>query len=326
MKISNLYQFIQTHDNFVLTTHENPDGDGLGSMVALKYFLLSLGKQARILVTPSIGGSRDWFSEESVIEVYCPEEHDKFLGQAKCWILVDASDPRRLGALYPVFQSSLAVKACIDHHLKEAPQGFDFEFTDPRASASAQLIFRLIKQEYKGPWKHIAPALYLGIVADTGNFRFSNATPEIHQIASFLIEQGAEPPKTYQYLYHRDSHFKIKLWSRVLQKMDLLYQDRVAIIDVELEDFKMTQSGYEDLDELVQQPMRIPTVEVSVLLIELEEGTTKISLRSREKVDVHKICQMYNGGGHRLAAGAKVQMTIKQLRRDLSETIFSQLN
>ena len=326
MKIPDLHQFLQSQDDFVLTTHENPDGDGLGSMIALGHYLRSLGKKVSLVVTPNLGSAEGWLGQVSAVEVYRHEMHTDVFNQAKCWILIDASDPRRLGALYPIFQSSRAVKACIDHHLKEAPQGFDREFTDPEASASAQLIFRLLKQEYQGSWELIAPALYLGIVADTGNFRFSNATPEIHQIAAFLIEQGAQPPQTFQALYHQDSFAKIQLWSRLLQSMQLLDQDRLAMIEVQSEDFKITQSCYEDLDELVQQPMRIPTVEVSALLTDLGDGWTKISLRSRERVDVHKVCQIFNGGGHRLASGAKVQRPLDQIRRDLTSAIAAQLN
>ena len=232
MKIPDLHQFLQSQDDFVLTTHENPDGDGLGSMIALGHYLRSLGKKVSLVVTPNLGSAEGWLGQGSAVEVYRHEMHTDVFNQAKCWILIDASDPRRLGTLYPIFQSSRAVKACIDHHLKEAPQGFDREFTDPEASASAQLIFRLLKQEYQGSWELIAPALYLGIVADTGNFRFSNATPEIHQIAAFLIEQGAQPPQTFQALYHQDSFAKIQLWSRLLQGMQLLDKDRLAMIEV----------------------------------------------------------------------------------------------
>lgn len=108
--------------------------------------------------------------------------------------------------------------------------------------------------------------------------------------------------------------------------MQLLDRDRLAMIEVQSEDFKITQSCYEDLDELVQQPMRIPTVEVSALLTDLGDGWTKISLRSRERVDVHKVCQIFNGGGHRLASGAKVQRPLDQIRRDLTSAIATQLN
>ncbi|MFM8987916.1 MAG: DHH family phosphoesterase [Holophagaceae bacterium] len=326
MKISDLHQFLLSNDNFILTTHENPDGDGLGSMIALGHYLRSLGKKVRLVVTPSLGNAHSWIGQDNAVEVYRPEVHAEVFNGAKCWIVIDASDPKRLGALYPIFQSSQAIKACIDHHLKEAPQGFDQEFTDPQASASAQLVFRLLQQEYHGSWELIAPALYTGIVADTGNFRFSNATPEVHEMAAFLIQEGAQPPQTYQALYHQDSLPKVKLWARLLQSMQLLDQDRLAIIEVRPEDFKITNSCYEDLDELVQQPMRIPSVEVSALLTDLGDGWTKISLRSRERIDVHAICQSFNGGGHRLASGAKIKKPLDEIRRDITSDIATQLN
>ena len=326
MKTTELHQLLQSNDRFVLTTHENPDGDGLGSMLALGYYLQSLGKKTTLIVTPNLGTIANWEGPKRTLEIFNPKVHTEVFNQAQCWILIDASDPKRLGPIYPIFQSSRATKVCIDHHLKDTPQGFDHEYTDPGASASAQLIYRFLKPIYSGSWELIAPALYLGIVADTGNFRFSNATPEIHEIASFLIAQGAQPPETYQALYHQDSFAKLQLWSRLLQRLQLFEENRLALIEVGPKDFSATQSRYEDLDELVQQPMRIPSVEVSALLTDLGEGWTKISLRSRKRVDVHHICQRFEGGGHRLAAGAKLKSPLNQVRADLISAVSAQLN
>src|SRR5262249_4552055 len=156
---------------------------------------------------------------EGIIEGFDPTgRHDGLATWPDAWLVIDASEPHRLGPMHGLFEGTKAVRACLDHHLKDAPQGFDAEFTDSTASASAELGFDLASPRLPAPWP--APtvgALYAGMVADTGNFRFSNATPKLHRAAAELIERGAEPARTFQGLYHTDTPQKVKLWGRAME-------------------------------------------------------------------------------------------------------------
>lgn len=302
-----LQKFIEDHDRFILTTHENPDGDGVGSMLALGSLLKQLNKKFSIVVTPKLTPSLQQYDSEHWITPFSEATKELLTDESATWILIDASNLSRLGPIQPMFGSMGSIKACIDHHLTETPIGFDHTFTDSSASASAEIIYRLWERMLPGAWTRLAVrSLYLGLVADTGNFRFSNATPSVHRMAGHLIEQGASAPETYQSLYMQDSPSRVKLWSRVLGRLSLQADDRIAVLEVFQEDFASTGSSYDDVDELVQQPMRIPSVEVTLLVVQIDELNKKISLRSREHVDVNKICLEFGGGGHRLAAGAKL--------------------
>ena len=319
--------FIDAHQRFLLTTHENPDGDGIGASIGLAAYLRSLGKEARMVVTPAIPENLRWLDEAGLAEAYEPEgRHKDLAAWPDVWLVTDASEPHRLGPLHAAFESTKATRACLDHHLKDAPKGFDEEFTDATASASAELVHDLVAPRMAKPWPApMVRALYAGIVADTGNFRFSNATPKLHRAAAELIELGAEPARTFQGLYHTDTPQKVKLWGRAMENLRLAEKDRVAFVTVSLADLAACGANHEDLDELVQQPMRLKGVEVSVLLYEAADGRIKLSLRSRERVDVNAVCRRFGGGGHRLASGAKLPGPMDVAQAEVESALTQQL-
>lgn len=319
--------FIDAHQRFLLTTHENPDGDGLGASIGLAAYLRSLGKEARMVVAPAIPENLRWLDEAGLAEPYEPDgRHQDLAAWPDVWLVTDASEPHRLGPMHAAFESTRAVRACLDHHLKDAPKGFDQEFTDPAASASAELVFDLVAPRLAKPWPApLVRALYAGMVADTGNFRFSNATPKLHRAAAELIEAGAEPARTFQGLYHTDTPQKVKLWGRAMEGLKLVERDRVALVTVSLADLAACGATHEDLDELVQQPMRLKGVEVSALLYEAADGRIKLSLRSRERVDVNAVCRLFGGGGHRLASGAKLPGPLAGALRTVETALCDQV-
>lgn len=319
--------FIDQHQRFLLTTHENPDGDGIGASIGLAAYLRSKGKEARIVVAPELPESLRWLDEAGLAEAYDPEgKHKDLAAWPDVWLVTDASEPHRLGPLHGAFETTKAVKACLDHHLKDAPKGFDAEFTDPSASASAELVYDLVAPRLAKPWPlELVRGLYAGMVADTGNFRFSNATPRLHQAAAELIAEGAEPARTYQNLYLTDTPQKMKLWGRALEGLRLLAQGRVAMVTVSLADLAACSAVHEDLDELVQQPMRLKGVEVGALLYEAADGRIKLSLRSKERVDVNAVCRRFGGGGHRLASGAKLDGPLDAALREVEAALADQV-
>lgn len=300
--------FLDEHRRILLTSHENPDGDGIGAALGLAHYLKAKGKDVRIVLHPHVPDNLTWLDPEGWIEAYEPQgRHADLAAWPDAWILIDASEPHRMGAVHAAFEATTAVRCCLDHHLKDAPKGFDQEFTDPTASASGQLVFKMAAPRLGQPLPMaMANALYVSLVADTGNFRFSNATAEVHEIAAQLIAQGVEPARTYQNLYHQERPAKFRILARALEGMRLLAGDRAAVMLVTKDDLEACGAVQDDLDELVQQPLRLAGVEVSGLLYENDEGRIKLSLRSRERVNVHAVCRAFGGGGHFLASGAKL--------------------
>jgi phosphoesterase RecJ-like protein len=325
--LSRFADFLDHQGRILLTTHENPDGDGTGAMLGLAHYLQARGKQVRIVVTPGIPAFLAFMDPQGWVEAFDPQgAHRDLAGWPDAWVLVDASEPRRMGALMPLFEASKAAKVCLDHHLKDAPQGFDAEFTDPSASASAELVFDLAVLGMPRPLPApMAEALYAGLVDDTGNFRFSNATAKAHRMAADLIEQGVAPARVYQALYHQGRPEKLLISGRAFSGMALLDGGRYARLSVTREDYAACGAGHDDLEGLVNRPLELRGVEVACLLHELEDGRIKASLRSRERADVNAVCRRFGGGGHRLASGAKLDGPMAKAQNDMDAAVLAQL-
>jgi phosphoesterase RecJ-like protein len=325
--LSRFAEFLERRSRILLTTHENPDGDGIGAMVGLAHYLRGRGKQVRIVACPGLPASLRFMDPEGWVEAFDPAgAHLDLPSWPDTWVLVDASEVRRLGPLTAQFEASGAAKVCLDHHLKEAPKGFDQEFTDSTASASAELVFDLAVLSMPRPLPApMAEALYTGLVDDTGNFRFSNATAKAHRMAADLIEQGVEPDRIYQALYHQGRPEKLKIFGRAFSAMDLLEDGRYARLTVTREDYAACGAEHDDLDGLVNRPLELRGVEVSCLLHELDDGRFKASLRSRGRVDVNAICRRFGGGGHRLASGAKLDGPTAKAQTEMDAAVLAQL-
>jgi len=326
--LDRLQSFLDQHSRILLTTHENPDGDGIGACLGLAHYLRFLGKEPRIVVSPSVPGNLRWLDTEGWIEMFDPAGvHADLTAWPEAWLLVDASEPHRLGMMYPVFESTKAPRACLDHHLKEAPRGFEYEFTDPKATASGELVYDLAAPRMGLPLPMpMAEAIYAALISDTGNFRFSNSTGKVHRMAADLIGQGVQPARSYQRIYLQDTPSKVKLWGRALERMGLLGDGAFGLMVLSLEDMRICGATHDDLDELVQEPTRLASVEVAGLLYELPDGRVKLSLRSKEAVDVNAVCKLFGGGGHRLASGAKLDgpMPVAQVR--VEAAVLAQLD
>jgi phosphoesterase RecJ-like protein len=300
--------FLDRQAKVLLTTHENPDGDGVGAAIGLASYLKSAGQETRIVVTPSLPENLRFLDPEGWIEAFEPDGiHQDLAAWPDAWLLIDASEPHRMGALFAAFEATKADRACLDHHLKDAPEGFDHEFTDPTASASTELVYDLVRPRISGDLPPVmAQALYAGLVSDTGNFRHSNSTPKVHLAAADLIAQGVHPARTFNALYQTATPAKLKLFGRAMGGLQLRDGGRFAYVSVTGLDLLECGATHEDLDDLVEEPRKLRGVEVAALFSEAADGRAKVSLRSRERVDVNAVCRQFGGGGHRLASGAKV--------------------
>lgn len=306
--LERLASFLDASTRVLLCSHENPDGDGLGAALGLAHYLKGRGKQVRIVAFPGVPPELQWMDADGWIEPFDPSgRHADLALWPDGWLLVDASEPQRLGALLPVFEASSARKACLDHHLKDAPAGFDEEFTDPGASASSELVYDLVTPRMPRPLPlAMAEALYAGVVSDTGNFQFSNSTAKVHRLAADLLDQGVLPARVYQRLYWQERPEKLRLFGRAFEGLEVRDQGRYARLTVTLADLQACGATHDDLDRLVNKPLELRGVEVSALLYETKDGRIKVGLRSRERVNVNAVARVFGGGGHKLASGAKL--------------------
>lgn len=327
MMLDRFAAYLEGHARVLLTTHENPDGDGVGAAIALAAHLKMAGKEARIVVTPALPENLRFLDPQGWVEAHEPGgAHRELAAWPDAWLLIDASEPHRMGPLFVAFETTRADRACLDHHLKDAPQGFDAEFTDASASASAELVYDLVRPRLEGSFPPVmAQALYAGLVSDTGNFRHSNSTPKVHQAAADLIAQGIHPARTFNALYQTATPAKLRLFGRAMGGLQLKAGGRFAYVSVTAADLAACGATHEDLDELVEEPRKLKGVEVAALFSEAADGRAKVSLRSRERVDVNAVCRQFGGGGHRLASGAKASQPLGTFIAQVEAAVLEQI-
>jgi phosphoesterase RecJ-like protein len=298
-----LKPIIDANQRFVITSHVRPDADALGSELGLAAVLDSLGKQVRIInpsATPKHlqfldpAGRVKKIGEEASVESACDTD---------VHFIVDTSARGQLDNVCKVLDRTPARKIVIDHHVCGDDLGAT-EFRDVSASATGVLITELAEFLGVPLQADAAMQLYAAIATDTGWFRFPNTDSRTLQTASRLVDCGVRPHLLFRELYERSSLARLKLMSRVLDRVTLVADGRLAHTFVLLRDFKETASHPADTEDLVNEGLKIEGVECAFILVEQPGGQVKASLRSRGKVDVAAITRGFGGGGHVQAAGA----------------------
>ncbi len=301
---------------FLITTHVRPDGDAIGSQLALGLFLQKLGKQVAMINTDPLPANLDWLPGVEAIEVFDGGlgQHE-YIGGADVIVVVDTNTLDRLGKKMarPV-KNSGAVKILIDHHT-EPETWFDRTFVRDTASSTGELIHELITAYDPARIDEaIATALYAAILTDTGSFRYSSVTPAVHRIVADLLERGSmAPDAVYAALYETRSPHWVRLLALVLETLTLRYEGLLSYLVVSRRVLEETGATNEDTEGLVSYGLAIEGVQVALIFTETPRGT-KVSFRSKGDVYVHEWARAFGGGGHRNASGA-------YLKRPLDEVI-----
>lgn len=296
---------ILQHRRFVITTHVNPDGDGLGSELAFAYFLRKLGKEAVIINHSKTPENYEFLDPNKKIMQFVPErDQDKIL-QSEVIIIVDTNQPDRLRSMEPFVQQSKAIKIIIDHHL-DANNFAQHYLIDEDATSTGEIVYRLLNAiEPKLIDKEIASALYTAIMTDTGSFRYPRTDPEIHTITARLLECEADPTEIFANVYESWSLGRTRLLGKALSSMQTAYDGRLAYIVCTHEMFKETGTSEVETDNFTTYPMSVRGIVVGILINELHNGT-KISFRSKGEIPINKLANEFGGGGHKNAAGARL--------------------
>ncbi len=288
--------------SIIILPHENPDGDALGSAMALYLFLKKKGKNVVVGCRDRVPHFLDFIPYvDEIIRIPNGKFYD--IG-----IVVDSAGFHRTGA-----EVKVAKRVRIDHHVGGEFNG-RYDYIDPRAPATASLVYELILAwDEEAMDEEIATCLYVGLATDTGFFRYSNTNEFTFELAKRLVRYGADPNYVYRMFSERESVNKMKLISKVLETLTLYEDGLVAGVTIYDRFFKETGTDYTDSEGLVNYPRSIEGVKVAFALIEKpREGVWKVSLRSKEAVDVSKIAERLGGGGHKYASGCK----IKAISRD----------
>lgn len=295
--------FVQRHRSFLLTTHVRPDGDGLGSMLALANTLEALGKRVHMAVASVIPARYAFLDPPGRVKrFYLPG--DEFRA-AEAVIVLDTGTWNQLGDLGTLLREMPESRAVIDHHLTQDDLGAT-RFVDVSAEATGRLVHEAVTA-LGGPLTvEAAHCLFVAVAMDTGWFRHSNTTPATFALAAKLVEAGAKPTAAYEMLFEQSSPGKLRLTGLVLGRLQVCHDGKICHTEIHKDDYAATGAWPQDSEDLINYTRSVTGVEVGLFFMEQPAGGVKVSFRSRHRVDVAKVAEQFGGGGHRLASGAIV--------------------
>jgi phosphoesterase RecJ-like protein len=304
-----LIRLILREKRFLIATHINPEGDALGSSLALSMALEALGKETVVYDRDGVPDLYRFLpGHERLTDALNPQA----VGGMPL-LLLDCNEPDRAG----LDNVQVSCAAVIDHHETERDFG-DIRWIEPKAAATGLMVFHLIKSLGVRITSEMATNLYTALAIDTGTFRYSSVTSDVLRAAAELVDAGANPSAISDGLYETWSRKRFRLLTEVLNTLEIT--DRTAIIVASREMFAKTGTSGEDTENFANFPRMMRDIAVSAFFRETGDGW-KISLRSRGDVNVARVAARFNGGGHRNAAGYSVRTDLKTAKESLIKAV-----
>jgi phosphoesterase RecJ-like protein len=298
-----LRDIFRRNDRFILTSHVRPDADAIGSELGLAALLDRMGKRVRIVNPSGMGDHLEFLDPNRRVLKFGQDSDGAAIEDADVHVILDTSAWVQLGDLAKVIRRTPATKVVIDHHVSSDDLGA-IEFKDTTAEATGTLVVRLADALGLELPPEAATPLFAAIATDTGWFRFPSTTGDTLRIAARLMDLGVEPHYVFQQLYERRSPARLRLAGRILGRIDLSCNGRLAYTSVSLDDFKETGARPVDTEDLVNECLMIDGTRAAFIAIEQPNRTVKVSFRSRSNLDVASVAERFGGGGHKQAAGA----------------------
>jgi bifunctional oligoribonuclease and PAP phosphatase NrnA len=316
------HQFVAKHQRLLLTTHINPDGDGLGSEIALGLWLRRLGRDVRILNDSPVPAAFTFLARHLPIEHFEPESAEAAFDASDALVVLDVSSRQRIGRLAPLLDRHLIPIAVVDHHATHVEGFGQVNVVEPEASATGEIVYGLIRESGQELDADMALALYVALMTDTGSFRYSNTDSTAHHMAADLLGHGLDPQRIHAQVHSHASAARLRFFGEALAALELLEDGRLVVLDASPEQFLRHGLVGADTDGLVDMPRNIAGVEAVVLFSEVESGKTKVSMRSTGRIAVDRVAAVLGGGGHPHAAGVSLRAT----RAEARERILPELH
>lgn len=309
MTLDNILEEIKKAETIVIMAHETPDGDAIGSCLAMKVALRKLEKNADVIIkeVPKIFDflpGREEIKSDSDIEKY------------DLAISLDCADFKRLiGNEY--FEKAKQT-IVIDHHSSNKMYG-DINFVNPVAPACCQILIGMFQYFDIDIDKELGTCILTGIITDTGGFKYSGVTPETFEFTADLLQKGVNVSDIYKRVLQTKTKANFELMRKAIDKMEFLEDGKVTFTYITNDELKEVNAGIGDHEGLVEIGRDVEGVEVSVFIRQKddEENVYKVSMRSNEYVNVSDVCIMFGGGGHEKAAGATIQGNIQQVKQKI---------
>ena len=301
-----LNNIIKDGDTFVLSTHVNPDGDGLGSQLAFYYYLNHLGKKCKIINHSSLPDHYDFLNQDRVIETYDRDKHKEYIKNVDVAVIFDIGDCKRLESVYTNLLDSNAYIVSVDHH-PSISDFFDECFVDLKMPATGYMVWDfLMYNNYIDMPIKAAEGLYCALITDTGSFRYNSTTPECHKMAQHLLSLGVKPYNIYSKIYERREIPQILLLSLAINKIKFYSNGEFAGYVIDQKMLDNVNASHTDVEGFTDFVRSIKGVEVAFMILE-QKYDIRINLRSRGEYIIRDIAEHFNGGGHELAAGATIK-------------------
>ncbi len=321
-----IIESVNQAQNIVITAHKSPDGDSIGSSMAMYHWLKSKGKNVSVCHPDAFPNFLSWLPDVTEILNYedSTKEIDKKIAEADLIFALDYNDPSRLGQEMASTLEGLKSKiVMIDHHLD--PSDFAaISVSEPTVCSTAQLVYELIHQDTEALSVLSGTGIYLGIMTDTGSFRFNSVTPRTHEILGSLLSIGVNHTAIHEAVFGQNSLNQIRLRSHALcNNLELIHEGRVALIWLTEDELNHYHYEKGDTEGLVNIALSVTGVKMAVFMVE-KEGKVKMSFRSKGDQAVNEFAKTYfEGGGHAYASGGisflSVNETIEKVKQNIGK-------
>ncbi len=315
IEIQELQKRLATPKPIAIITHRNPDGDAIGSSLAMKFFLEKYGHTCKVILP----------SEYPVIFEYMPRIHEAIiydqeknkaidaLAEAEIIFCLDFNGLDRVDTLGPYVQDAKAFKALIDHHIDPEPFA-DYYMSDTSASSTCELVYRFINEldEIKKMDLDIATCLFTGLITDTGSFTYAT-NPNVFRVAADLKEMGVDDYSLNDYIFNSWTERQLKILGHSLRNRMTIYKELSAgVIYLDKQDYRKYQISRGDTEGVVNYILKIKGMKVAAFIREMPAGDIRLSLRSKGDISVQELArEHFNGGGHKNASGGSSDKSLQ---------------
>ena len=309
--IAEICDAVLHRQRFVITSHARPDGDAIGSQLAMAYALRQLGKDVQLVDRDPAPPQFQWLPGIREIQV-SPTVH----GQFDAAIVMECGDLSRTGV--DGFEKYFVIN--IDHHPGNKNFGA-INWFDERAAACGEMVFDVIQALGVRLTPEIATHVYVTILTDTGGFHFSHITPRTFEICRLCTEAGAQPEAIARAVYDSSTMGRLRLMGAVLHNLEFESNGRAALAALTLELLEQTGATHEDSDGLINVPLTVKEIQAVAFFKEIAPSSFRISMRSKGEVDVNRVANVFGGGGHKNAAGCTLNGPYADVRRQIVDEL-----